>query len=1367
MRRSSALLLVVLLAAGSVPTPGAAGAPTPVVEWWGPAEVGEGFHIRVPLTVTNDRDFPMGHPVAAAQLDLGEALREAGWISTPQGDLDILQSFVLGLETVRVVEVTNHLPPQPGSANGRLRAVDTAREGDARYEVPVMVLPGYLDRSQPRPFHNATNPIVTVLWEVPGTLEPGAQRHFMLYLDTPLNFRRPLDEVHPPRDWTDDPAHARLQALHWSGAGLDLVGVALPDQTGSGSVTLVGLHGGTTVTVLSDGGTGRLQPVQPPPGFPPNPLTLQANEVVEVYAGSGTSVVRVVADKPVVAYGVGAGFVPSTDRGMVGNEFVFAKTKPVSAEDDTIHFINVGDRPTTIQLQPLVPDGNAETYRMSDQTNPYPYTVGHRSNVGAFSSAGQGCTDPGHPNRLLDAPGVFRAVVVSGGPVLLQHAPSDGLVQVPTREGAPTGSELYSATGWTDRNVFQQAPSPPPGNPRGGAFCAPTNRVGGWFASGMDGPSGVRVTSPESTSQVDPPGTSTPPRPVSAAPDVVGRHPAPLLDRPLVFTAEDGDVALFTGHLTPAGSPDRVPIVHGPLGGDDGGRRFVSLGPTAVYAPYPNTIVTAELSLSVSGVVERQVKLSAHGIHVFEGLSKNDWLYGLSIEADKPVIAYPTRAPPTTLAAVPTFPRVDVGPAEFRGHLVEVSSASGLDPLTGSTVVGTPVTYALRVTNHGRQVGGAGLSDTVDLSVVPPPGWSAELDRDAVPLEGGHSAEVHLTVTPGAGVEPGSLGAVEVKATSRGNPQMSDVLRTITYIKRSFDVGLWFELVSGPKEMARTIATGDPAEFTLVVKNEGSVADAVRLETTIPPQGWDLLLLDGGREAPEIRLEAGEVRRLTLRATPPPEASDGLLITTVTAQSVSSPAALDRVTATAKLRTPSDLTLEAEADRVFVDPGGTAVFPLVLQNRGGGVAEVLLEATSDAIPGWSPPAVYVEDPATGARVNLTKISLAPGDALHLRVATTAPVGAGAGSSLGIRFEGLQTQSQEVLEALLYALVRPVHDLQVQTPRGALAWDGEEDALEVPVRLTNLGNLDENLTWRLLDVPLGWGLDAPEDILVPRNGTQAFAARLTVPPREATGLYNVTVALVSGDGHARTFDLQVAVGTVAQVRHGAPGTVAAQPGRPAVADIPVANNGNVPVSVTVAPADGSWGLEPTDALVLPPGANATLRVAWQVPRDATDGARAQGVRLTLDPLAEDGVTTSLDVPATLDVGRPDLRLLDFRTYEGPTGLLVDGAVENTGTRTAEAFTVHLMSEGEMVERVTISSLPPGQRSQLRLLLPDGESWKPAVVVDPDDVVVESDEGNNVLSVEPDARRDAPGVGLLHVAGMAAASAWVARRRSGPA
>jgi uncharacterized membrane protein len=1356
------------------------------VQWFGPTGNVEGYHFRVALTVRNNHAFPVTNAPAFVELDIAERLTDAGWISKAQGDRDVLKSFKLDAASFRVVEVTDLLPASSGPSHGRTITYDAAFSDGAerRYEVPSQVLPGALRAAKSRPFDAATNPVVTIIWRVEGTLQPFAtssqERSFVVYFDSTQNGEK------NPSTHADQRGGGALDALFWTGQGLTLYGNVAPAATEVGTVRVIPLHDSTSVSIRTLSEAGTFQPVSPPAGYPSYPVTMSAFRPQELFVASGRSAVfRVDASKPVIAFVDGTGFVPSTQGALTGTDFVFPLNQPQGWEQDSIYFVATGTNETIVKVRPVTGPGEF-TFTMNSIDNPRPNTVGARA--GLFNGpAGTGACfvrNPNEPSPLLTSPGYYRAVVTKGDPVLLQIASSRGMSQVPSALGAPSGTTFHADLGWTDLSFNHLGANPQ---------CNDTTRTGSFIATSIGDASEIRATNDQWQGQVYPLGRDPSRLP---PPAIIGPMPAgydgpqasPLLDRPVTF-AGSRPFALFAGIFPPItgvdlvsrtfGYPDMLPVreatgtppIQGPVGGADFARTFATFGPSTIVALFNGTSVEADLQFTGSGRSAVSGLLGANGILSLDDRDETDQLHGVRVDSNLPLIVIPRNERSAALAAVPAFLDAIPRDAEFRGHLVKISSRSGLNPVTDSTLPGVAINYTLDVTNLGHGIGGANLPDTIQIATTAPSGWTARVDRQSLFLQTAQSAQVQVTVVPPPNLNPGAIGQVTVRAQSGGNPNMADDIELVTLIKRSFGVGLWFDQVGNPQRTRTQFASRTAeATYTMVVKNTGAVTDTIRLTVTDPGEpGWDVRLRTvGGATVDRFLLEAGKTAKFVLAITTSPTTPDATIISAVTAQSVSEPAAQDQLVAITKLRSPSNVQLTTPDTSLLVLPGDTAFFPIILKNTGAGSAELVFSTQNVADPGWNLTGVVTRDDDGEPGANITELSLAPGQTAPLWFAATPNItslaGSFAQSQISVRVAG----TTQTLEAILQATVFALHKVDAAMPPLPLLARTGSTNLSATVRLTNNGNLNETLTIRASDLPAGWQLVAPTTLSVARGASQDLVVKLVLPTTAAPATYNVTIGLEAEDGNVTFLKLPTVVGALASA-----GTIGAEsllgrPGRWTATTFPVRNDGNVPIRVEISSrADEPWRWDsPHTSVVLPPGAQISLAIAFFVPPDAPDGSSQHAVGLALKPQDPTAPTMQRGLVATIAVARPDLAISDAEAFKGPAGLLVRTVVRNLGPRAADNVSVELQLDDRIVDAVMLDEIPAGASGNVTLLVADGQTGTLRVLVDRGDSVVEKDETNNAKAVGPVAaakESPAPGAALV-----ALALAWIAtrRRRPGP-
>lgn len=1326
------------------------------LQWWplGQTQVGQGFHIRIPVTVRNTHEYPFDNGLVVAEVDIAKKLIEVGWVKQPRAGTDLLRSFELDEASVRVVGMTNLEPASPGSTSGLLKAYDTSRrtQDPSRYEVPSRHFAGFLAGSSQVAYDAATNPAITVMWRVEGRLEPGEERHFVIYFDSLTN------RQHEP----GDPAALRggglLDRAFWNGPGTDLLGFVSPSASQRGLVTAIGLHDDTRVNVLVANAAGTFEP-QPLTGLHPNPFTIGKNEFRDVFIGNaqGTAF-RLVASKPILALVDSEGFIPTPTGEVVGNEFLFATNYGADDGQDSLFFYNrhPGLAPTIVRLHSLK-DGKTTDIHLSDPQNQFPYTLG--AHALELETEGSTCTFPPPDEAAIIETGrnQYRAVVISGGPVALQLQPITGITQIPSTDDAPYGTAFWTAL---SRST----------GVRQGGTCLRNVQQYATYATSATA-ARLELTTPEAPTRIFPPcqGTSCPPG------EIVG--PAPLTtmggrtfdtedfsDRPLRFQT-DSPAWLM---ISPTAAPSLASAaLRGPLGGAQGARVFAGIGPTLVYAPYNDTVVQGRIDYALSGVVDIELLLAKERLTPLPERAGNNRILWYTLEANRPLLVLPRGAAPGFLAGIPPLLHATIHEADYRGHLVEIRSATGLDPATSSTVPGGTASYTFLVTNRGRAAGATDLPDTIEISHSPPPrGWSATLSRTALRLATGETQEVQLFVTAPVGAPPGALAALTVRAQSRSMPLVADTADAVTFIKRSFNVGLWFDHVDGPKAVTDITSASDPVDYQLVLQNRGTVRDRISVSFSPPDGEWDVILLRDGAEVVEVELEPLETDSFTLRVRPPSSAAEGVLLTSVEARSLSTPAILDRVAATTKLRAPSLLVLTIDNDTVWVSTGNEALFNLTLRNEGQGTTEVSLELQHERLPSWTEPRIFLRTSPGNARAYLDRVSLGPGDVLPLSIATTVSSDAAAAERTSIRFSATSSNGASSLEDFLTAIVLPHHDLAIEAPIGPIRFERGGTNLTMEVRIENRGNLHERLRLNPASVPAGWVLrPAASEVLVPRNRTQVVSVHIMTPSSAGEGDYQLAMDIISFDGNRTRIPFVGRMGGFTMDAVDGVRRSAAQPGRTAQASFSFENLGNVPLDVRVQQAPGEvWELAgKKDATSVPPGAEVSVTVAWRVPPEAASGTSRHRALLVARPTSAGVAAFERTLEADIDVGRADLRIVEVKSFLGAAGSVIFALVANEGQRAAYNAELVLRVGDVVIDRVVMGEVPPGSQQNATLLRPDGATGQATIVADPSNAVPESDESNNAFAVDDLQKSERATPGLRLGALVAVLAVLVLRRR----
>lgn len=1233
-------LLVVLLLAAPL-LPVAPAAGT-TAEWWGnPSGMLDGWHIRVPVAVKNPGTRDLHNAVVGHDLDLSTALLEAGWTSGKQGAARRLQAFELDERSLRVLEYTSLDPASPSYG---VLLTDPERPVDVRY--------GFLDRTGG--YNNRTQPDLHVEWVAEGRFAPGATRYFMIYADIKANGDK------GPVAYDAD-AWAPLESQRWVARGTTLVGRATLLQ-------IVGLEDDTTALVEAYAG-GRPVPITAGSGSSfTNPMRLNKGQQVVLDLSTTTLLVRIRSDKPVVAADgtVGTGFIPSTDGTLLGRSFSFG------ARFGAAIITTQGTARITVE-----PGG--ESFEVPPQSV-----------------------------RVLPGEAMVRHVK-SDTPILLQAWPH-GLArhQLATPNGAPIGARLV---GYPFHGVFSLSTEPGgPGEggvvPPGRAPCTSSNQgvhPGELLVAAFEGEAWFRGRDFLTGNLFLPRGDAGAPAQTSAR--ATGTLPwRGAVDSvtnpcPFVFHSAppEGVDFLPTGSLLAFGgqSASRVVGTGMPIGGRNA-TSFLVYEDVTVVALHNGTSVTVKRAAGT----DRPIGL-AQGDAANVTVTTGAWM---RVEATKPVILIPD-GPGGWFAGVDESLAVQrLGPADYRGYLVSIEPAGdAAEPMVGVAAPGKPATYKLIVRNLAKDARGAPVTDTVRISTTPlPDGWTATLSETAVRLGGGESREVTLTILPPAEVEEGTSVTLGVTAASDSLPAMADRLQVVTLIRARYGVDAWLDREGGPKSRTLVFEQGQQSRLTVVVKNLASVQDRILVTATPLSPEWKASFPESARELTEVELQPGEVRALQLDIRAPAEGGSQSLLD-ITATSLSDASAATKVTAGLRMRSDARIALDIEEAALETQPGDEARFRITFRNLGTEAVGIEFNTTGSLPPGWTRPETYV-----GEHVIDELEGLLPGSQTRLDLVARVPPGALRAQTANLHFV-VHTIPQFVGDVVLKesadlrVIVAAQHDLRFTDATGDVVAD-ETGLATGRVALRNLGNLDESLRVRPVDLPPDASFASPPPLQLPREGNGSLTASVRVPPTKPAGTYRADLELVADDGTTFPWRLNVTVLPRARVTLTADSPQESVAGVPTQAILEVRNDGNVPLSLPpqlVLPEGwrASWGN--LTLRELPPGGAAAVPFELLVPRSAGDGRH----EVRTDPQWADGAPLAWDVHTV----RLRVEVLD---RPSPTV-----RVQNDGTGDARDVVVELVEDGVPRDQVVLRRIPAGSSSLAVLVAPPGGDRDVTLRVDP--------------------------------------------------
>ncbi|UCH90029.1 MAG: hypothetical protein JSV49_05135 [Thermoplasmata archaeon] len=189
---------------------------------------------------------------------------------------------------------------------------------------------------------------------------------------------------------------------------------------------------------------------------------------------------------------------------------------------------------------------------------------------------------------------------------------------------------------------------------------------------------------------------------------------------------------------------------------------------------------------------------------------------------------------------------------------------------------------------------------------------------------------------------------------------------------------------------------------------------------------------------------------------------------------------------------------------------------------------------------------------------------------------------------------------------------------------------------------------------------------------------------------------------------------------------------------AVFDLNITNSGNGPDYVSISVTDITLDVVSTDmesAVQLDMGESTTSTLILNI-----DSNHAQGLySLMVHISSEDGSSTASKQLA-VQIVRPDLSISENDIDVPPDipalydTMTITAKIRNNGTAPARGVVVSLMGDGGSADTEIIDLIPElGSESiELSILLSSPGTYNLKVVIDPDDVIIESNEDNNEVA-----------------------------------
>ncbi|HUR67852.1 MAG TPA: hypothetical protein VM370_01290, partial [Candidatus Thermoplasmatota archaeon] len=402
--------------------------------------------------------------------------------------------------------------------------------------------------------------------------------------------------------------------------------------------------------------------------------------------------------------------------------------------------------------------------------------------------------------------------------------------------------------------------------------------------------------------------------------------------------------------------------------------------------------------------------------------------------------------------------------------------------------------------------------------------WQVNPNAQRFPLAPFKNRTIALLVTPPAGATQGSRGDVNVAVEYARDPLQPN--RTnITTLRLTADVVGPSALQLTTPITDATIGPSGTANYTMTVKNTGSIATPFRVSAT-PIPNWSVTA------SPEQgNLGPGETRTVVLVLIAPNDVTnDTRFASVVTVMENGNAANFDSAAFTVNILGGKALPrLSVPNLQKRVDRAGFQNFEVQVQNVGSASGRLTLEARSQD-PAWL---VHVQD-VRG--VNITGVQLNTNELANINVSVRAPFTVPEHTVIPIEVTAFSPDGTQAAKATLSA---EVHDYGVQLTMVP----SNKDALpglptEFTIRLRNTGNDNDtlNVSANLIDQP-EWSVQlSSEEVRLEPGQEQEVRATIRSPtgPLPAPRAYTFPFWVGTRGGQAVNISKNMTQSAVVQI-----------------------------------------------------------------------------------------------------------------------------------------------------------------------------------------------------------------------------------------
>lgn len=315
------------------------------------------------------------------------------------------------------------------------------------------------------------------------------------------------------------------------------------------------------------------------------------------------------------------------------------------------------------------------------------------------------------------------------------------------------------------------------------------------------------------------------------------------------------------------------------------------------------------------------------------------------------------------------------------------------------------------------------------------------------------------------------------------------------------------------------IKAGESVTLNLNLKNYGLPPQIVRLSLELP-QGWQGVLMGGGRLVRAAFLAPDQEVSLTLKLQPPKDLKPGIYRARVLAQGQTARAELP-LTFLVGEGLPKRLSMEAELPILKGPPTSSFRYRVTLKNESD--QDLLVSLEYEAPKGFQ----VTFTPAFGSQ-QVTSLPMKAGESKDLDVEVTLPKTTRA-DTYTVKLRALAGEARAELNLALEVTGKP--ELSFTTKEGRLsgrAYAGRENPVKLLVKNTGSAPI-KNLTFSASE-PSGWEVKwDPEKIeVLEPNKEQEVTARIKPSPKAVAGDYMVTLSASGDEGVSQSLNYRVTV-----------------------------------------------------------------------------------------------------------------------------------------------------------------------------------------------------------------------------------------------